>query len=99
MTRAVLRATSALSLFLLVACQAILQADAPAPPSADNKCGGGWWECERPSVCCPVGHTCGGDPDAVGCPPGYCCYIGTGAAQDGGKATLVVDVPQRPVTR
>ncbi len=35
-------------------------------------------ECERPGLWCPLGYTCGGDPHAVGCPDGSCCYIGTG---------------------
>lgn len=95
MTRAIVRATFALALLLLVACQAILAADPPIPKSAENPCGGGVC-CETPGLYCPDNNTCGDDPDSVGCPKGYCCFVGLGAGRDGGgRAQVVVTGPQQ----
>jgi hypothetical protein len=65
---------------LFFGCHAFMAWDQyPTTPTADNPCGQGWVQCASHSTCCPTGHTCGGDPGAVGCPAGACCYIGTDA--------------------
>jgi hypothetical protein len=47
----------------------------PMSPGPYGPCGAVGISCPTQHSCCPEGHTCGGEPNSVGCPAGACCFV------------------------
>lgn len=83
-----------LLLVVLAGCAAAapMQEQPPAqgtcPNASDVPCFDGQ-DLHPTGMCCTKGYVCGGGYPNVGCPAGYCCYVGTAllsAAVDAGAA-------------
>lgn len=86
------------ALYLIASCVACRAGwDDPLPPAPGEACRPTEVLCATQKSCCPSGQTCGGEPDAIGCPTGACCPVQGGfeLSRDGGK----VSSPQRPLSR
>jgi len=79
-------------------CQtpAILTVDKGAPgcTRAETTCVGA--DLKPTGFCCPESHACGGAFPNVGCPAGFCCFVGFSSRADGGlEGGLERGVPMR----
>jgi hypothetical protein len=62
------------ALAMTTACGANTILTPPTGPGTEYPCGVDGTVCTVQKTCCPANNTCGGEPDAVGCPPGECCF-------------------------